>query len=272
MSHRLLTDEQEEYVSQQYVIGRNMQSLATEFNTNKTTIRNILRRRGVSSRIGKGYPTLNHNAFDLPSEERSYWIGFLLADGCIIEGKNRNPSVQLALGPKDIGHIIKLADFCNLPLPKNPTKLAFTSVKIVRLLMSFGIVPRKSGKETIPNEFFEDRNFWRGLIDGDGWISKDREIIGICGSYDVCKSFCNYADIICNAKINPTKIKTANCWVTSVNGPKAIVLIRHLYENSSISLERKRNAALNLINIRARKELKYNPNVQHDHFQPRTTP
>lgn len=250
MSHRLLTDEQEKYVSQQYTIGRNMQSLATEFNTNKTTIKNILRRNRIIARPKKRISSLNHDVFDIPCEERSYWIGFLLADGCVLDASNRLPAVQLSLSVKDANHINKFANFCHLSIPVTPSKISFSSEKIVKQLATWNIIPRKSGREIIPNEFATNRDFWRGVIDGDGWISKPYTI-GVSGSFKVCLSFCELALNICGSKISPLKIKNKECWQTVIHGPKALTMMRFLYEGSTISLERKQTKVDQLLGLNA---------------------
>lgn len=45
------------------------------------------------------------------SSEFAYWVGFLLADGCISERPKRQPRLMVELASCDYTHLIKLKEF-----------------------------------------------------------------------------------------------------------------------------------------------------------------
>jgi hypothetical protein len=152
MSSRLLSDEAEVRLVERYKAGEGSGILADLFGTNKTTICNILRRHGVAPRSPRAarradYP-LNENAFgDLANAEARYWIGFLLADGCIRHMPDQEPMISVSLKAGDIDHLTKLAEFLgSYHAPKvetnrqtKYTRIQFSSAAIARRLGNFGL-------------------------------------------------------------------------------------------------------------------------------------
>ena len=54
--------------------------------------------------------TINENVFNEITEESAYWIGFLMADGCIATRKS-SPYISLRISEVDIEHIEKFRSF-----------------------------------------------------------------------------------------------------------------------------------------------------------------
>ena len=54
---------------------------------------------------------LNHEAFDIVTNDAAYWIGFLFADGSVIKQQKGAPQVQLRLSEVDRGHLEKFRHF-----------------------------------------------------------------------------------------------------------------------------------------------------------------
>jgi len=123
---------------------------------------------------------LDERAFQVVhSPEVAYWIGFLMADGCV----NDHTNVTLCLSLKDIEHMRKYKMFMKTDRPiytyyhkKSGTSrctLALTSKRIVRDLGRYGVIKNKGGKEqlkNIPPEYIRD--FILGYFDGDGCICR----------------------------------------------------------------------------------------------------
>lgn len=150
-----------------------------------------------------------------PTPEMAYWLGFLLADGCIIENKIKGNSkdyisynVTVRLGDKDKEHVYKFAKFLQYPKEKlnevikpcyggayDRNNLCWVidvcSTDLCKDLQKYNITPRKSLKEKpfIFNDRELELNYIRGIIDGDGWIRKPttRDLrMGVVGSEEVC--------------------------------------------------------------------------------------
>ncbi|MGL4874400.1 MAG: LAGLIDADG family homing endonuclease [Clostridium sp.] len=120
----------------------------------------------------------------IDSEEKAYWLGFILADGCINRKLDR---LSLKLSIKDSEHVekfkrciksqkktyIETTKINNKEYKRVTIKLA--SKSLVKDLINLGIRPCKSMKEccseNIETEFIRD--YIRGIFDGDGWFSKN---------------------------------------------------------------------------------------------------
>lgn len=60
--------------------------------------------------MNKNYKySLNENFFqEINTEEKAYWLGFLMADGCILDQPQRSKRLTVALKEKDINILHKL--------------------------------------------------------------------------------------------------------------------------------------------------------------------
>lgn len=191
---------------------------------------------------------INHDAFNILNEETYYWLGFLMADGCVT-----NKTVIIGLNPKDKEHLEKFKKFAggSQDIYFNPNgkscSFAFRSQKIIDILNNYNIVPCKSLIATPHLSCINNRHFWRGMIDGDGWISSDGRypILGLCGSYNVIDRFCEYVNNIVRNNANIRKMR--NIWTTTFVGRQAIALIYELYNGSLIFLDRKAAKAKNML-------------------------
>jgi hypothetical protein len=112
----------------------------------------------------------------------SYILGYIAADGCITERKNKpNTPYSLNITSADYDHLIKirkvlLSDY-SISLKSNSTpskkvfQLQMTNQTIVTDLFNLGIFPRKTFNLSpidTPKKYFPD--FVRGFFDGDGSV------------------------------------------------------------------------------------------------------
>ena len=100
------------------------------------TIRNtghkftVEQKRKISVAVRKAYEdgkltgfkkihTFDETVFDEQTEERDYWLGFLITDGNIYLG-NGNPRLTLKLVPKDLNQLTKFIEFlkCSNPITR----------------------------------------------------------------------------------------------------------------------------------------------------------
>ncbi len=149
--------------------------------------------------------TFDETVFDEQTEERDYWLGFLITDGNIYLG-NGNPRLTLKLGVKDLSHLNKFKEFlkCSNPITKKIEiargkqhekvymRLSIPR-KIAEKLASFGVTARKTHSAKVIG-LENSRHFWRGVVDGDGHLKNrdgiDTDIIVLTGaSYDLVVQF-----------------------------------------------------------------------------------
>lgn len=136
---------------------------------------------------------LNENFFEcIDNEKSAYWLGFLMADGCVNEYKNKRTQevksmcLSVSLSTRDRGHLQKFLDdiesnysvkdeICHLNSKEYEySRIQISSTKLCKDLVNLNCVPRKSlilkypvGK--IPENL--EKDFIRGYFDGDGSIS-----------------------------------------------------------------------------------------------------
>lgn len=120
---------------------------------------------------------------------KSYWLGFIMADGCVSSSTSKKIAnrFSIVLKQSDIDHLKKIAKDmkCHAPIitKEHIDKRGFTSYscelrinsqKLCNSLIKLGVIPNKTGKEQIPSSL--DRKYYtdfiRGFFDGDGCLTK----------------------------------------------------------------------------------------------------
>lgn len=224
--------------------------------------------------------SLDESAFDKRLPEMAYWLGFIVTDGCVYHPKSKkpcSPRLAVALSERDRDHLVKLNAFlkCDGPIllgngsasyakPDRDratimggpsAKVCYASRAIVSSLERHGVVPRKSTREAVPPGFADDSDFWRGAVDGDGWITYRRQgktswhiVVGLCGSADLCNGFRKFAINRIGRNV-PDIRNEKKIWYAKVSGRAAIELIRIMYFGAPVSLDRKQAKADEVLRI-----------------------
>lgn len=193
--------------------------------------------------------------FEISTEEDAYWLGFITADGCIIENK----WLQIQLAASDRKHLEKFCNYMELDdietkeIIKDSFGGAYTrdnpvcnvkicSLDIIKNLQNKGIDCRKSGKEQpyICSSKELEKAYIRGLFDGDGYIRSTQYGLGIVGSLEICSYVQNFINN--NIKdISSNKIQTHGViYKLELSGKlQSSEILQYLYENAIIYLDRK---------------------------------
>jgi hypothetical protein len=203
--------------------------------------------------------TLNEQFFEnIDTEEKAYWLGFILADGNIHQNKRQ---FSLGIHKQDIEHLNKFKKHINsshkIFYVENMCVLSLKNKQFCRHLINLGIIPKKSNVATAPilgeNLY---KHFWRGMIDGDGSVlifkrknKYSRFLVQLVGTFDVVNEFKKFVVRSgIQTKANPYKVVTSpNLFILGFEGldiTKKIVNI--LYSDSSIYLDRKYKTALSI--------------------------
>lgn len=194
----------------------------------------------------------NRNIFHtISNAETAYWLGFILADGCLhlTNTNNFNGHFSIDIGGEDKKHLYKFASFIEADRDIIQTTIHnITGNELIHVqlccadtqrdLYNLGIRPRKSGKEKwIETPFPAD--FIRGYYDGDGYIKQDLGSIGLVGSYELLNSIQQHFLSVLN--VTPKKIgehgSIFRIEYTSKADKKAIA--NYLWYDGCISLDRK---------------------------------
>lgn len=221
-------------------------------------------RRCDGIKMSKRIHDIDEDFFENWNSKMTYVIGFAFADGNIYQ---RSLAWELNLEDKDILVKINRVMKSGYPLreSKKYVKLRINSNKIVADLKRLGVVPNKSKKSKfpeVPEEHYRD--FVRGFLDGDGWIStedaknqKRKEFsVGFSnGNREFMKNLVGNLHERLNLTINNLRKKTK----ITKNGRKSITyqtewyatnaykIIKFLYDNlkeGELYLERKYESQL----------------------------
>jgi len=160
----------------------------------------VLRRGG-----GRRKYSCNEDFFEtINTEEKSYWLGFLAADGCI---SNNRSDMSMSQSIKDINTVEKFREALEITNPMRhrfqklngkifeKARLSIRSKNLCKDLINKGVVPRKTlilkPPKNIPDSLIH--HWIRGYFDGDGSIFfikvKNRKYkkVSIVGTLEVMK-------------------------------------------------------------------------------------
>lgn len=258
------TAEQVKAVVAGYRDGLSTHELVQRHGGNRKTIRRLLLAGGIEMRTQEARQhrlPCRHDAFAdaVGSEAAAYWVGLLMADGCVSHGRHSR-YVILGLGAGDADHVERFREFLGAGQrlrktrgggfgPSRGVQLAVASRRLVEDLARYGVVPRKTRTARVVG-LEMNRHFWRGVIDGDGSIHlgvraggrlKPRPVLQLTGSQDLVSQFADYASAVAGAAARPHRSRGA--WALSVSCSPATRLLNHLYGDCSVSLPRKLEAA-----------------------------
>lgn len=196
-------------------------------------------------------------------EENAYFLGLMYADGYVVirENKPKSTSHLAAISLKSSDDYL-LEKFSDLIYGKrllskiiyekeehsDAYRFSIHNKKICLDLINLGCIPNKSKILQFPTEEQVPENlihhFIRGYFDGDGscgiYGEKDKLQFSICGSVFFIDSLSKYLNKKFNYKFscyNTGNIKV----VASSHSQKVIEFRDFIYENSSISMKRKRD-------------------------------
>lgn len=246
-----ISEEQKEKVKNLYLEGLSQSQIEKDLKMTRKTIRTILKQAGIDRTKSEQWrkrwgSSLNECVFDELTPESLYWIGFLYADGHIRKD-GAEYSIEVEIELKDRDHLVKFANFlgCNKE-PKqysdNSCALKVYSKKMNQRLKQLGLDHNKSYTAK-PHELLKDsRDFWRGVIDGDGCLSyaNDYPFLHLCGTKDTGKEFVEFLRRKgLNTKAEPRQTKGKALYQFSLMAFKAKTATDLLYKNASVYLDRK---------------------------------
>ena len=264
-----------EWLQNQYDMYIHTNIIAEKYNFKAATIdlwsRKLHIVKSEKIRMGCKKYTLNENYFEvIDTERKAYWLGFIMADGCITRTekkydpnrfelllKNQDSELDLLNSfTKDIDSNAKIIEFENTNKKYNFTsselKLRINSKIFVRTLMNNGITENKTGKELIPETVPKHlvKHFIRGFFDGDGCIKKDGRISLGSSSLVILEQINNIIkdELKFTFKIYERKEYKVPFYLFESSNSKEIKLfLDYIYSNSTIYLKRKFNMYLSIV-------------------------
>jgi len=203
----------------------------------------------------------NEYVFHDINEVSAYWIGMLMADGCISSTeKNKEPRVVLVLHRKDEEEIKKFKKWTEftgkITYGEKKDKetgavTPFARISISSLIMctelsKYGVIERKTMEAKV-KKLHNNADFWRGAICGDGYVG----IIGstptleFSGSYQICNQFKKFCKKFIKSKANVTPDKSIFRY--RLKGSSAYKIVHVLFGNATYGLNRKMTMAKKIL-------------------------
>jgi hypothetical protein len=245
----------EEIILKEYVENKKSKlSIMREYGFSSYKIKNVLRKNGVKTRdnsFNSRKYNMDEDFFEvIDTEDKAYWLGFIMADGWITSGK----VLGIKLHPKDKSHLQKflISTKSNYPIHHGITThgyskggeyvlLNITNKKLYQDLHDKGVLIKKSKKLEFPNKIPNDliNHFIRGYFDGDGSVFKRNDGyfgVSILGTENFLKKILELSDI--HKKIYKYKKKEIHYISLCCRGVKKF--LDFIYKDSNIYLERKK--------------------------------
>lgn len=148
---------------------------------------------------GRKEYSCDENFFSQDTPEANYWAGALLADGCVRERDENSHTIKLHISKKDSSWLRKFKESLEAEHPIREDgdfiRLKVHSNDMFNDLKRFGVVPRKTygnSEPEIKDEMMS--HFIRGLLDGDGSITKNNKRGSVKVNLVNSKAICNWVN------------------------------------------------------------------------------
>lgn len=253
MGKRILKD-REQQILDLYSKGGLYKDIAAICNCSTTAVRYIITNNGGVLKQPRKFPFKEDFFHIIDTEEKAYWLGFIGADGVLYD----NNQFKLQLAPQDRSHLQKLLNSLESnhlihesrsTLSNGKTYLGYqftiTSAPFAQDLIDKGVTPRKSltlQPYIIPDNNLQ-RHYWRGFIDGDGSILRNRcgYTLQLVGNMNVVTAFKTWAGQYISTKKTITKHSSANAYYFCLGKKSEVItLLQVLYSDCNIALDRKK--------------------------------
>jgi len=251
---------------------QSLQVIADEVGTHDTTVLYYMRRYHIPTRAHAEalHTPADYASFDdLSDDWHAYWIGFIVADGCVfLDEKHSHARVQLSVKESDIEHIRNFQEgiktsarirVVSNPAGRNaPGKVAIVAISnphLVHALAKWGIVPNKTLSLEWPTDFPPALipAYIRGYFDGDGTVYlRQRSRPGVQWLETVCRFISGSVPFLesLQKELQERGIKTlpsyrnqqSNAFILPVSSQRENLLAFSdlLYRDCTVYLERKR--------------------------------
>ena len=258
-----LTSDQRVCIVELYTSGESTVQIGQRFQVSPATINYWLHRSGVVLRGRQETSTkcqLRHGAFDKLTPAAAYWIGFLFADGSVTS-RGRSGRLYVRVSERDRDHLVKLRAFFGSThtisaapagnyggYPSRPSvRFTVRSARLAQRLLSLG---RYEGP--INDTLTRSRDFWRGVVDGDGslgLLATGYAYFGLVGSRRLLEAFLAFLrsnGLAARMTIRPDK----TIFQIATAGRTAEKIVSFLYGNAQVALDRKAASAAKIAALR----------------------
>lgn len=268
------SNEWQKEVAELYTAGFSCPEIAEHVNRHVATVWRVVQKMGVAIRPPEQHHRkdfLKEDVFDTLTPESAYWIGMLMADGCV-GATSASFTVTLSLHSRDLDHVLAFRKFlgsvCAVKVHESGgspmATFVVTSKRLGESLSRYGVVPRKSLIAVARGGVENSRDFWRGVIDGDGslgiYARKNLELpVPVLSLVSMSREFVEQFSSFLHARGLGGKNKILayptpsgrNRYDLRLGGSAAIDAISYLYVDAAVVLARKAKLASRVMQMTA---------------------
>lgn len=208
--------------------------------------------KNTQSQIARMH-TLDHFFFEsIDTEEKAYILGFLAADGNVNPDKY-GTEIRVCLHPKDRDILEKINTAWRSTYPirihqsteksgfagtcREQPKLSVRSSQMEHDLAKYYIIPAKTATVRFPDiPIHLHRHYLRGLLDGDGYVN--HEAFGWVGNATMLNDIMGVFLFHGFPELKQYHVRNTSYMVKG--GPFYLELVKWMYEDASIFLDRKK--------------------------------
>lgn len=240
---------------------------AKKYNIGKNTLSEYFKKNNITKNKKNFQKDISFNKtfFDnIDSEEKAYWLGFIMADGWTRLDKNNKPSqMSIEINKKDIEILQNFKKSINsshnIKERKRIQKTGYISEvcsitiscqHMTRKLIEYGVIPNKTYYGFINESIFNNNeelifHYLRGYSDGDGTIDKKEHTYVfklVIKSKFILNTIEKWIKKYCKIKpkIKLESDKRGSTYRLSISNKKDyFIFLDKIYNNSTIYLERK---------------------------------
>lgn len=261
------SEEFEKIIIDEYKKGYGCTTISKKYKISGATVHRILQRNNIKSRThaeAQRKYNFDENYFEnIDTEDKAYWLGFIYADGALIEQQYGN-ALKIDLSITDIEHLRKIKNCMRsdiyIPTYKSSggycnnteyVRFKLVSGKLCNDLESHGVYYNKTlileppciSEDLIPH-------FIRGYIDGDGCITsylpknhnKRSYSIKVVGTLEILDFIKKYIEENSTIKINKYYYRKKDSKVATleIGGNLQVEKVLNLfYKDAKMFLDRK---------------------------------
>jgi hypothetical protein len=258
-----LSDIEKSEILNQRKLGTTEKEISSKFDISLRQYYNLLKLNNIEKKSKVVKYNFDENYFEsIDTEDKAYFLGFIVADGCISDKTNTIKIIQ-----KEIDILYEFKKYINsdggifTSKNRNISSFSVSSAKTKNDLQKLGIHSNKTmvvKYPSIPDNL--QNHFMRGVFDGDGCITlrtdkrdnQQRGQVNICsGSYDFIKDY--YDKLVLFANLsgrNKIRCPKGTYHVVDWGGLSDVENIYNfLYKDSTIYLNRKKETFEKVISI-----------------------
>jgi hypothetical protein len=267
---KYLTDPEEKELFNERENGMKRKDNLKKWGISERHYKNIILKFGGELKKIPTWCNFNIDYFEsIDTEDKAYFLGFIVADGCVSDSTN-----NITITQKETDILYEFKKYTNsegnvfTSKTRNISSFGLSSAKTKSDLGKLGIHSNKTMVVKYPNIPERLQNhFMRGVFDGDGCISihhdkrdnSDRGQVNICsGSYDFIKEY--YDKLVEFANLsgkNKIRCPKGTYYVIDWGGLTDIENIYYfLYKDANVFLERKKKTFDKAVSI-SKEKIKY---------------